>query len=225
MYKRILIAILLCLLLAASGSADRFYARTCLTGGTTGCLDDLDITGVSAPNTDDLEDGDVAIVVVGEVAYIYEFDSSSTEATNSPLYIRPEDYSTAGVWHLVSLDANETYGKINVDTDSSASPTSITAAQARGGILVINSLSGTKQFDLPACEAGMSVCVRNSQGNSQILQIDPNGSEYIVMSDGTRTSAGGDYYGATADESNQVCVVSDGTDWYVTSEVGTWSEE
>lgn len=218
MYKRLLF-ILIALLLSVSASANVMYFRTCLNGGTAGCLDALDITGAGAPNSKDLATDNGALVIVGGNMYVYEYDSAATGAEDVPVIIRPDDYSSGGNWILLSLNNQM------VETDSTASPTSVTTAQARAGTFFFNSLSGTKQFDLPAAEENMSVCFRNTYGNSQIIQVDPNGSEYIVKSDGTRTSAGGDHYAATAGDEIQVCFVCDGTDWYVTSEVGTWAEE
>lgn len=94
------------------------------------------------------------------------------------------------------------------------------------GSLFINTGSSTRTFTLPGAAAGMSVCVRNGQGVAQILRLAAASGDYIVKSAGARTSAAGEYYGATADAKNQLCVVAyDATDWYVTSEVGTWTEE
>lgn len=103
---------------------------------------------------------------------------------------------------------------------------SISTAQAQGGIYILNTYAGAKTYTLPSAAAGMAVCVKNGQGVAQILRIDTDGTDYIVMSTGARTSAAGDYYGATANAKNQICVVTfDTTDWYVIGEVGTWSEE
>jgi hypothetical protein len=94
------------------------------------------------------------------------------------------------------------------------------------GSMFLNTAASTRTFTLPAAAPGMAVCVRNAQGISQILRLDAASGDYIVKSTGARTSASGEYYGATADAKNQVCVVAyDSTDWYVTSETGTWTEE
>ena len=94
------------------------------------------------------------------------------------------------------------------------------------GTLFVNSGASTRVFTLPSAVAGMSVCIRNGQGVAQILRLDAGTGDYIVKSTGARTSAAAEYYGATADAKNQLCVVAyDSTDWYVTSEVGTWTEE
>jgi hypothetical protein len=94
------------------------------------------------------------------------------------------------------------------------------------GSMFLNTNASTRTFTLPAAAPGMAVCVRNAQGVAQILRLDAGTGDYIVKSTGARTSASGEYYGATADAKNQVCVVAyDSTDWYVTSETGTWTEE
>ena len=94
------------------------------------------------------------------------------------------------------------------------------------GSFFVNTGASTRVFTLPSAVAGMSVCVRNGQGTSQILRLDAGSGDYIVKPTGARTSAAAEYYGATADAKNQLCVVAyDATDWYVTSEVGTWTEE
>lgn len=74
------------------------YSGTCLSGGTDGCLDSLDITGAGTPNTYDLIDGDVAVIITSAGAYFYVFDADGTDAEDSPDVIRPDDYDTAGVW-------------------------------------------------------------------------------------------------------------------------------
>lgn len=81
------------------------YGRSALTGGGSGALDELQITGAGTPNTYDLAEGDSAQVVTisGTTAnwYIYVFDADGTTAESSPTTIRPDDYATAGVWRLV----------------------------------------------------------------------------------------------------------------------------
>jgi len=43
---------------------------------------------------------DSCFVDTGNKIYFYKFNSSATDATSSPERIRPNDYSTAGVWYL-----------------------------------------------------------------------------------------------------------------------------
>lgn len=72
-------------------------AFTCLTGGTTGCLDKIATASIT--------NGDIAMVVTGNIIYFYQYNSSATDATASPTFIRPTDYSSAGVWYLVDVRA------------------------------------------------------------------------------------------------------------------------
>ncbi|MFB5622443.1 MAG: hypothetical protein ACE5RH_00440, partial [Nitrosarchaeum sp.] len=96
--KKIILYIFCICLLYNDAYASRFYGCTSTTGGGSGALDALDITAVSAPNTNNLSNGDGAIVVTSSGAYIYYFDSTATDAEASPDYVRPDDYATAGVW-------------------------------------------------------------------------------------------------------------------------------
>lgn len=154
---------------------------------------------------------------------VKDMTESTSPATTDILYLVADPGGSP-------LDRKVTVGNLmqilTSVNSASGSPSAITAAQARAGIFILNTYAGTTTFTLPSAAAGMAVCVRNGQGNSQVLRIDTDGTDYIVKSDGARTSGAGDYYGATADDKNQICVVAfDTTDWYVTSEVGTWTEE
>lgn len=86
---------------ARSGSKNGIYFCIELTGGGAQALDALDITATSNPNTYDLINNDIAIVTVSGRFYVYSFNASSTEAESSPDYIRPDDFSTTGVWELI----------------------------------------------------------------------------------------------------------------------------
>lgn len=106
-----------------------------------------------------------------------------------------------------------------IDTDTTLS------GAAEYGSLTFNTAASTRTLTVTA-GAGKSGCFRNAQGVAQILRVDAATGDYIVKSTGARTSASGEYYGATADAKNQICWASyDDTDIYVTSEVGTWTEE
>lgn len=108
MQKRILIFIFSIFLITAfavsSQAENKVRAFTCLTGGTTGCLDKVSVSA--------LTDGDISIVVVSNVFYFYEFNDGATDAEETPDFIRPDDYSTDGVWYLVGArtGANATPG-------------------------------------------------------------------------------------------------------------------
>lgn len=93
----VLALLLICLAWQSVEAANVVRAFTCLSGGTTGCVDKIAIA--------DIADGDIGIAVTGNTAYIYQFNAASTQAESSPTYIRPDDYATAGVWHLVTMRA------------------------------------------------------------------------------------------------------------------------
>ena len=116
-------------------------------------------------------------------------------------------------------------GAIQPLTESDDGAYTLTTANAYGSI-VVNEYAGTCTVTLPSAAAGMSMCLKNKHGVAQILRIDPEASDYIVMSTGAATSAAGDYYGSTASAAAMVCVWAyDATYWHVTSERGTWAEE
>lgn len=87
-----------CLLSVPSADAANVVrAFTALTGGGTGALDKI-------PKAE-IADGDIGIVVVGNASHIYQYNAASTQADDGLNYIRPDDYATAGVWHLVTNKA------------------------------------------------------------------------------------------------------------------------
>jgi len=47
-----------------------------------------------------ISDEDSCFVDTGNKIYFYKFNASATDATSSPTRIRPNDYSTAGVWYM-----------------------------------------------------------------------------------------------------------------------------
>lgn len=79
------------------------YFRKGLTGGSAGDLDELGIDKNNGPTGQvlDLTDKDVSIYADGTNVFFYQFDSTGTDAESVPSVIRPDDYSSAGVWKLV----------------------------------------------------------------------------------------------------------------------------
>ncbi|BBO74387.1 hypothetical protein DSCW_18040 [Desulfosarcina widdelii] len=102
MRKILSIFSLLILLVATQGQAANLWGVTSLTGGGVGALDALDITGYGSPNYENLSDGDVAVrasISGTTVTYqVFLFDADGTDAESSPDIIRPDDFSTQGVW-------------------------------------------------------------------------------------------------------------------------------
>ena len=80
-----------------ASSPNVLYFKTALTSAAD-AMDDLSVS--------DLNDGDGCIVVTGNVVYMYQFDSDATDAEDSPAHIRPDDYSSQGVWDLVEVYAS-----------------------------------------------------------------------------------------------------------------------
>lgn len=72
--------------------AINIYYRSALIGGGVRSLDIIPVA--------DLQDGDMALVFDSEQFYAFQFDSNATDAESSPVRIRPDDYSTSGVWKI-----------------------------------------------------------------------------------------------------------------------------
>jgi hypothetical protein len=106
MFKKIFALVLvLSVLMAWPAWSDkpRRYGCTALTGGGSGALDALKIAGGDPDaNVYPLISGTSAVVVMltGSTATVYEyvFDALGTDPENAPDVIRPDDYTTAGVW-------------------------------------------------------------------------------------------------------------------------------
>ncbi|MFA9409513.1 MAG: hypothetical protein ACERKJ_11875 [Candidatus Dadabacteria bacterium] len=79
--------------------ANNFMAANKLTGGTAGCLDDIDHAN--------LADGDVGFVVdaINNKAYFYTYESSNSDAESSPDTIVPDSNSGNGRWVLTVLQS------------------------------------------------------------------------------------------------------------------------
>lgn len=76
-----------------------------LTGGGATALDGIAIA--------ELANNDVCHVHASGTYYYYVFDADATDAESSPTLIRPDDYSTAGVWKL----GNSPYGNLQVQPE------------------------------------------------------------------------------------------------------------
>jgi len=100
--------------LTEKSGANVVRAFTALTGGGTGALDKISRTTIT--------NGDIAMVVTGNIIYFFQYNTNSNAATASPTYIRPADYNAGcslpncGVWWLVDVRAK------GVNTGSSTTP-------------------------------------------------------------------------------------------------------
>lgn len=71
----------------------KWFNRQSITGGG--------VTALDAVASADIDDGDRAFILMSTgLFYTYEFDASGTDAESSPVIIRPDDYTTSGVWRL-----------------------------------------------------------------------------------------------------------------------------
>lgn len=113
-----------------------------------------------------------------------------------------------------------------VSVNSDAAAVSVSADDAAAGVTWLTTNAATTTYTLPPAAAGMKACFLMGSGNAQILRGDTDGTDFIVLSTGARTSAAGDYIGATSSAGNRICLQAfNDTDWYVTYTNGTWAEE
>ena len=100
--------------LTEKSGANVVRAFTALIGGGTGSLDKISRTTIT--------NGDIAMVVTGNIIYFYQYNSPNNTAEVSPTYIRPNDWANdpvgqgSGVWYLVDVRAK------GVNTGSSTLP-------------------------------------------------------------------------------------------------------
>lgn len=90
--------------------ANKIFGAIKTIGGTDGALDSIKIAT--------LTDGDLAVVGdTNEEGHWYRFESSSTAAESDPQAVRPDDYSTAGVWILLDMSVEDlkVYGNAVID--------------------------------------------------------------------------------------------------------------
>jgi hypothetical protein len=108
-----LLFISLFLLAFSTDAFARAYLRDCLIGGTSGCIDDLDITAVGDTDANNVNLADGDIVVYGNISgttgswAFYIFDADGNDEESSPDIIRPDDYATGGVWRRALLRHEE----------------------------------------------------------------------------------------------------------------------
>lgn len=92
-----------------------------LIGGAATDLDYISVSGIA--------DDDIAFVTESDIFYIYQYDSSSAAAEDSPNVITPDDAGVTGRWILqkkVTLSVVDTTlsgtPKIFTDYDSAGTP-------------------------------------------------------------------------------------------------------
>jgi len=131
MKKSILI---FCLILALSSSAWALVGAkggTCLTGGTSGCLDYFSGSA--------LNDGDVAIIVTDGLTYVYRLDADSAAAESSPAIISPNTDAGDKRWILQEVVDSAT---INTLADSATPSIAAGKKFLTGGTTTITNFTG-----------------------------------------------------------------------------------
>jgi len=142
--KRTLLTIFLILALVLSAWAIDTKNCDYLTGGAQRALDYLSVG--------DLNNGDRAIVAYrsgnSDYLYYFKYDASGTTAENTsvhPYYIRPNDYSTAGVWYEVSpawLDINASLTVSGLTVTGTNNVYNLDASGRLSGKLPITDING-----------------------------------------------------------------------------------
>ncbi len=170
-FKITLVVMLVLGFFSAAEAQVKFRGFTALTGGGTGALDKIPVA--------ELTNGDIGFVATSSYFYVYVFDSTGTDAESSPQHIRPDDYSTGGVWDLIGL-----YG-VQVQSGPSATPalnfydSDATDNDLSARIYVNCTDAGSGSED---CDMYFQVQVAGSDATATTkIQIDADGN--IIFSD------------------------------------------
>ncbi len=120
--------------------AKEFRPYYVLTGGVDGSLDSELVAG--------LEDFDASFVQTDGIFYSYHFDASATDAESSPMYIRPDDYSSAGVHVLQSIGCNNLVlqGGLTLGATGWVNATHVHLAANSGGQITEASISDLQAY-------------------------------------------------------------------------------
>lgn len=173
-------------------------------------------TGMSDPTT-------LAIDSIGGFGNNYMTKSNgSGELVDSAI---TNDGSEINAQALQFVTTGDIMGGINISGQSSGAYTVGTSdAHEAYGTLFINTDNDAENLTLPATlAAGMSGCFANGQGVTAALTLTPQSGDYLVL-DGVRGTIA-TAISSTGAAGDKICwVVYDGTDVYITSYTGSWSE-
>jgi len=103
------------------GRRTLYFAQGYIGGQELIDVNALDINATGNPNNYDLMNGDTCIVATTSLyfdVYVFDADGTDAESTSYPYsVIRPEDYSTEGVWRLVTAQYGDSSSFVTVTID------------------------------------------------------------------------------------------------------------
>lgn len=141
------------------------WHKFALTGGGTTALDGIATASIA--------DSDVCHVYAAGKYYYMVFDADATDAESSPSVIRPDDYSTAGVWKLGASP----YGDVQVQPEI-VSGLPITGGISGGDVTVSgNTLTITPTTCL---DSGLTTKLYTSANQTLVIPSAAN-TEYFVF--------------------------------------------
>lgn len=142
------------------------WHKFALTGGTATSLDGIAIAS--------LTNNDVCHVHAGGTYYYYVFDATATDAESSPTVIRPDDYSTAGVWKLGASP----YGNLQVQ------PSIVSGLAIEGGITGGNvTVSGNTLTITPTTclDSGLTTQLYTSANQTVVIPSVANTNYFVFL--------------------------------------------
>jgi hypothetical protein len=124
--------------------------------------------------------------------------------------------AAANITGALNLGASSIRGAVAIET-TGATPWTLTSAE---GQWIFADEAGAAQIDLPALASGSSFCVYST--TAQVISLNPNGTETIIDASITPALDAGDELDSPGAIGDYVCLLSNGTSWYVLGKSGTW---
>lgn len=121
-----------------------------------------------------------------------------------------------------------TFGTISGRKDTTAGTSDTVTLTECGDVRVFNTDSADAlTVNLCAGTVGDEVCVANTDGATEVITVDANGSEVIHLNDGTDITAlaGGTAVVSGGAETDAACFTYTGNFWFMWNPVGTWASE
>ena len=168
MKKYIYLILIICLIpIKVFGAGTNFRAYSTTTGDITGALDNTDTANIS--------DEDVAIVADTGI-YVYDIESTANE--KSPWFIRPEDYSSAGVWELIY--SFNLLSIISSDLTDTTSPHVLLPIETVNTIISNYNASGADRvFTMPAAHTKANIIFLI--GDEYQVDIEPDSGDNFYL--------------------------------------------